>query len=414
MPVDRVDNKIIITDRMNPPQMRHLCARLYQTIIERGYRDIILDFSNCTSTTEAVMLPVIPIIQKYKTERNASFMLILPTEEALRSLFVNANWAHHIQESSYSASQYEGGHVPALVFGKSGGVYYGDDTLDRVIQLILGQLETDPESIKAVEWSLAEIMDNVTNHAHSPVGGFVQATAYKNQNSVEFVVADSGIGIPASMKLDDHALAVREAINEGITSDKKTNAGNGLYGSYRVAVLSGGQFEINSGHGLLYSDKEGNIHNRQERIPYMGTSVRCRIGLDDPELLDKALRFKGKPSDPPFMYVERKFEDDRGDLIFNMKEQAANDFGSRQGGMRVRNMIENLLKSGQQITLDFKDVGVITSSFADEVFGRLFVKMGPLAFMARIAMRNVDPTVQGLIDRAVVQRTQLGNGDGDS
>ena len=35
--------------------------------------------------------------------------------------------------------------------------------------------------MKAVEWALWEIMDNVVNHSQSPVGGFVQATAYKKQ-----------------------------------------------------------------------------------------------------------------------------------------------------------------------------------------------------------------------------------------
>jgi len=59
------------------------------------------------------------------------------------------------------------------------------------------------------------------------------------------------------------------------------------------------------------------------------------------------------------------------------------------------------------VILDFNGVGVISSSFADEVFGRLFVEMGPCAFMTRI----VDQTVEGLIDRAIVQRTRLGNGD---
>ncbi len=97
---------------------------------------------------------------------------------------------------------------------------------------------------------------------------------------------------------------------------------------------------------------------------------------------------------------------------FNMKEHAARDFSSRQGGKRVRRTIENLLRERHAIALDFVGVGVISSSFADEVFGRLFVEMGPRAFMTRIEMRNVDRTVEGLIDRAIVQRTRLGNGGG--
>jgi len=74
-------------------------------------------------------------------------------------------------------------------------------------------------------------------------------------------------------------------------------------------------------------------------------------------------------------------------------------------------MIENLLREHRPVIIDFDGVGVVSSSFADEVFGRLFVEMGPRAFMIRIQMRNVDPTVEGLIDRAIMQRTRLGNGD---
>ena len=77
----------------------------------------------------------------------------------------------------------------------------------------------------------------------------------------------------------------------------------------------------------------------------------------------------------------------------------------------MRTTIENLLRTRRLIILDFVVVGVFTSSFADEVFGRLFVQMGPSAFMTRIEMRNVDSTVKGLIDRAIMQRTKFGNGE---
>jgi hypothetical protein len=128
-------------------------------------------------------------------------------------------------------------------------------------------------------------------------------------------------------------------------------------------------------------------------------------------LLGKALQFKGRSHDPPGDYIERKFENEEGELIFSVKDEAQRDTGSRQGGKRIRGMIENLLREHRPFIIDFDGVGVISSSFADEVFGRLFVEMGPRTFMTRIQMRNVDPTVEGLIDRAIMQRTRLGNGD---
>ena len=352
------------------------------------------------------MLPILPIIANYQAQGN-SFDLVLPQEEKLKRLFLNTNWAHHINPNKYDSSSYEGGHVPALRFEQP------EDQnliLDRVMDLILSQMNAERSTLKAIEWSLWEIIDNVPNHAQSSVGGFVQATVFGDE--VEFVVSDSGIGIPQSMQEDNHVVALTKVINEGVTRDKTQNAGNGLYGSYQAAFQSNGQFEIHSLNGLLFfTNLEKGVNSRWERIPYDGTSVRCRIGTNDHELLDKALRFKGKPFDPPYDYIERKFENDEGEVIFNMREKAWRDFGSRKGGKRVRGMIESLLGADRSVVLDFDGVGVISSSFADEVFGRLFVDMGPRAFMTRIEMRNVDPTVEGLIDRAIVQRTKLGNGN---
>ena len=403
-------NRIVIKGNKWRTDLRPLCSALYQTIEIRKWSDVVLDFSMCVGVAEALMLPLIPIIADYR-KKSVSFQLVEPQNDDLRRLFLNTNWAHYIDPEKYDQSTHEGGHVPALRFGDY-ETSAESDILAKVMNLILGQLETDRTTLKAVEWSLWEIMDNVTNHSQSPVGGFVQATAYKSANRVEFVVADAGIGIPGSMNISDHAQAIRQAINEGVTRDKSQNAGNGLYGSYRVATLSGGQFEINSLTGSLFcKEHEGAIENSCKSVPYCGTSVRCRINVSDPELLGKALQFKGRSHDPPCDYIERKFENEAGELIFSVKDEAQRDTGSRQGGRRIRGMIENLLREQRQVVIDFDGVGVISSSFADEVFGRLFVEMGPHAFMTRIKVRNVDPTVSGLIDRAIMQRTRLGNGD---
>ena len=407
--MDRIDNNIIVDGNVHTSDMRFLCSLLHNTIAVRGFQDVMLDFSACESITETVMLPLMPIITDYR-DQHVGFDLLPPNNGNLARLFSNANWAHHISPSKYDQSRYTGGHVPALRFGND-DMAGGSEILDRVMNLILGQLETNREALKALEWSLWEIMDNVSNHANSKIGGFIQATAYPSNNEVEFVVADAGIGIPSSMQIINHEQALRQAIDEGTTRDKSSNAGNGLYGSFRVATMSGGQFEINSMNGSLYCTSDGKVISRTNYIPYKGTSVRCRIGLSDNTLLDRALRFKGEPHDPAFDYIERTFEDEGGNLIFSVREEARHALGSRLGGQRIRSAIDNLLRMHQTVTVDFEGVGVISSSFADEVFGRLFVEMGPRSFMTRLPLINVDPTVEVLIDRAIVQRTRFGNGD---
>ena len=407
--VEREDNVVRVRGALRPDATPILGAALHQAVNEEDHTHVVLDFSRCDGITQAVMLPLMPLVTRYREKRGIRFELVGPNDPALERLFVNANWAFHIDPDEFGRNRHLGGHLPAVRFLDDGDD--GQDAiLDRVMELVLGSLDTTRDTLKAVEWSLGEIMDNVIAHARSPVGGFVQATAFATSNSVEFVVADAGIGIRRSIAADDDREALRMAIAEGVTRDRTRNAGNGLFGSYQVAVLSSGHFEIRSDRACLRHSGQGDLHIGAQSAPYRGTSVRCRIGLADPGLLDKALRFKGRPHDPAHDFVEREFEDDRGGLVFVMREKASPHFGSRRGGSRVRRTIANLLRTHQSIVLDFDGVGVFTSSFADELFGRMFVGMGPRAFMSRVRMVNVAPTVEGLIDRAIVQRTRLGNG----
>ena len=403
--VERDGNVVGVRGSIGPEATPMLCAALHQAHGD-DHTHVVLDFSRCDGITQAVMLPLMPLVTQWRELRDVRFELVPPLEPTLARLFVNANWASHIDPDRHGPNTHRGGHVPALRFLDDGGD--GQDAiLGRVMELILGSLDTAPDTLKAVEWSLGEIMDNVNAHAKSPVGEFVQATAFAKSNVVEFVVADSGIGIPASFGAADNEEALRMAITEGVTRDRTRNAGNGLFGSYRVAVESAGTFEIRSGWALLRRAGKGKLHTSIASAPYEGTSVRCRIGVADPGVLHRALRFGGRPHDPPYDFVEREFEGERGEIVFNMRDKASPHFGSRRGGARVRRMVTNLLRTQRSIVLDFEGVGVFTSSFADEVFGRLFVAMGPRAFMARIRMVHVDPTVDGLIDRAIVQRTRL-------
>ena len=410
--IARDGNRISIPLFRQASELRFACAALYQAVHERGYSDIILDFSDCTVATEAAMLPLLPIVVKMREVDHIDFSLSEPDDEKLQRLFTNTNWSHHLEPDNYEQTRYEGQHLPAHRYGE--GDSWGD-IFERVLSLVLRELSVDRTSVAAVEWSLGEIMDNVVSHAESPVGGFVQATTFRESNRVEFIVADAGIGIPESMNITRHDDALMQAIAEGATRNRWKNAGNGLFGSYRVAALSAeGQFEINSGHGHLYYDRSLEaVQSKSRRTPYAGTAIRCGIGLGNPDLLKSALKFRGEVHHPAHDVVERRFEDDTGGIVFSVKNEARGDIGSRHGGRRIRQLIENLLRDQGAVSVDFNGVGVISSSFADEVFGRLFVSLGPRGFMRRIEIVNAAPTVEGLIDRAILQRAKLGNGETD-
>jgi hypothetical protein len=56
------------------------------------------------------------------------------------------------------------------------------------------------------------------------------------------------------------------------------------------------------------------------------------------------------------------------------------------------------------ISFDFAEVPLISSSFADEVFGKLFSSLGPIRFGQLCRFKNIDGTCRALIDRAIMQR----------
>jgi hypothetical protein len=382
-------------------------SAIYQAVNTQGYADLILDFSDCENVFERFVLPVVCLCSYYTREYNVGFTIRKPREQRLASLFHNANWAHLICPANYKETTFDGAqHVPAVQFFSPDDHY---KAVDRVLDAVLSTLpDLSRDSLKALKWSLDEIADNVSNHAQSAVGGFIQATTFTQSGCVEFVVADAGISIPRSLDLKSHKYAIERAIQEGVTRNKTTNRGNGLFGAYQIATISGGSFEIVSGHGFLTAFGE-KVRFGEDFKLFPGTVVASRIDLTKPDLLSRALRFEGKPFDPGFDYIEQVYEkEDCDDLVFRIADEAQS-LGSREAAKVIATKLENLLKMNPdcKITVDFAEVVIVSSSFADEVFGKLFKTMGPLAFMSRLEFANMDKTIRSLIDRAIRQRASF-------
>ncbi|MGT2441219.1 STAS-like domain-containing protein [Ensifer adhaerens] len=373
---------------------------------KQGYTDASLDFSQAYPVRESFMVPAIALIRKYR-RNGVTFELIKPENPSGRSLFHNANWAHLIDDIEHAATTFDGDvHLPASVYTTS-----AEQTaaVDRVMSMILKALPLQRRQLAALEWSVSEVTDNVLNHAETPLGGVIQASTITvgGRQMVEFVVADTGIGIQKSLSETQEVRALERAIQEGVTRNPATNQGNGLYGTFRVSTLSAGRFELISGHASLLA--EGIDRVRTDRRPgslYPGTVVVCRVGCDDEKLIENALMFKGKVHQLGFDYIEKQYEaEDTGKFVFDMRKECSS-FGSREAGIGARVLIENLLRAEPTYALmiDFTGVSIISSSFADEVFGRLFVALGPMAFMSRINFRNADSSIRAVLDRAISQR----------
>jgi hypothetical protein len=256
-----------------------------------------------------------------------------------------------------------------------------------------------------------EITDNVLVHSESSIGGLVQlSTLQRARKRVEYIVADAGVGIPRTLRqthpeLSSDADALDHAIREGVTRDKSIGQGNGLFGSYQICSHSKGLFQLESGHGKLSFTDQTGLRVTSETVPIEGTLVVAQINFSVPHLLEEALKFGGKPH-VPIDFVETHFEHpDREEVVFVMQREMQS-FGSRVAGTPVRNKLLNLVRMcpGQRIIIDFSDIPLVSSSFADEVLGKLFMELGPITFTQRFEFRNVSSTIQQLLDKAIAQR----------
>lgn len=381
-------------------------AALYNLVRKQGYKDIVLDFSASEFLSPSYMLPLITTARSYRRD-GVDFDFILPSDRRSAAMMKDTNWIHIVSPESHPPSdKINRSNLPARQFVDSKEHFLSiDDTMNFILDTTS---EFQRDNFKALEWALNEVTDNVLNHAESPIGGIMQVNTYPKKGIIEFLVCDAGIGIPKSLRsgrpdIKDDPSALRAAIDEGVTRNKQTNQGNGLFGTYKCCFVSGGEFDILSGNVSLVWRKNS-LNVSRSPIPYTGTFVRAVIAYRYDRLLDEALVFKGRHHKPEYDFIERKYVSEDNKIVFRLNEHLES-FGTRESGKYASNKISNLTESYRiPIVFDFEGVNLISSSFADEVFGKLFVAIGPLNFAQLCSFINIDVTVKGLIDRAIGQR----------
>lgn len=405
----RERDRITIAGAFGAPDVRKVLAAIHDAIEKKGYSEIELDFSRCTAAFSGAMLPLCTHALQL-TKNRIDIRLILPEVDKLNRLFLNTGWANFICPRDFAPPHRSGvsKQFPAAIYSTH---EQQEELLNSLLEKLLAVIPNfSRPAFAAVEWALNEITDNVTNHSQSEVGGILQLSVLDfAKQRVEFTVSDAGLGVTKTLReakplIPNDVDALLQAVRSGVTRNPNVFQGNGLYGTLEICRAGGGKFTLNSGHAALIC-ANGTVSARNEAIPFIGTTVDALIDFSEPALLEKALAIDGvvhKPVD----YIELRYEqDDLRAIPFKITEQSSS-FRSRPAGKPVRIKLSNLVNNcpGQVLLVDFENITVISSSFADEVFGKLFAELGPMRFMQSIRLFNVSPTVQALIDRAITQR----------
>lgn len=93
-----------------------------------------------------------------------------------------------------------------------------------------------------------------------------------------------------------------------------------------------------------------------------------------------------------------------------MKEMRLSGFGkslmSRDIGEKVRRELLDMIEKGEkEIPISFKDVFMVSSSFADECLGKLIAGIGLKNFKECFVIKNLeDENIKMVVNRAIKQR----------
>lgn len=402
--VNREGGHIRIVGDLVPGSFRPVLAALHQATRVKGFEDVKLDFSDTTLAFPGPMLAVLATCGRLRDELDVDLTVIRPTEGRLRRLFSNANWAHLAAPRKFERSTWQPTDVlPARRFTSP---EEQEEIVRQINDAILSSsAELTRRDLAAFEWTVFEVVDNVLRHADCSQGGLVQLSQYPARQQLEFVVADGGRGIPRAMRTTRPGISDVEAlelsIERGITSTAE-GMGHGLFGTHQASNVGTGTFAIHSGYASIGSESGA----RDESTPVSGTLVIVRLDYSEPEALWRALENPERLDSAD--YVELRYEDATDDVLNFVVRKEAGSVGSRFSGRSTRTKIENLMTMypDYPINVDFDGVSIVSSSFADEFLGKLFVRIGALRFMNAIRLRGVCPTVRSVVDQAILQRVK--------
>lgn len=289
----------------------------------------------------------------------------------------------------------------------------------RFMGSLLDRMPCEEGVFDTLNWCIYEVLDNVFQHSQAS-SGYVMMQLHTGARQCVISVSDSGIGIHRAMgmgakagrfsydsiKTADQAIGL--AVQQGITSKGSQNQGNGLFGLSRSVDLNGGLLSIHSGKGT-WTFKEHAVATAVSDAhrplldleSHHGTTVDWQLNCETKVSIGEVLGSRFSSSDllESIETVDGYYELDAAEL--------ESSIGSRKEGSEIRTRIMNYLSAGvPQIVLNMTHLDTISSSFADEVLGRLAVQLGESEFASRIAILGASTTNRQIIARAVELRIE--------
>ena len=292
--------------------------------------------------------------------------------------------------------------------------FQGETKLVNSLIMAIRRMDVLNEGVlSGLEWCLNETMDNVLVHSEAPKG-FVMAQYHQTNKLFSVCIFDYGIGIYNSFKNSKHhprskGDAITLALQERVTRDDSIGQGNGLWGLHQIIEENKGVLKITS-HGAHYQmvfEEDGNISNEVFEKgnallfdPSIGTTlIDFQVSTNNTINIEKALH-----GHEVVDLWEENLENDNGDYVVDVAT-VSQGTGTRPAAEELRNVVLNLaINNKNKVILDFSHVSTISSSYADELIGKMISKYGLLFFNKKIEIVNLNKTNTTILERSVKQR----------
>ncbi len=265
--------------------------------------------------------------------------------------------------------------------------------VDKYKKWIMPNIVLGAGLLQAFAWSLYEVMDNVFQHGEAKCG-YISMQYHFSSRKLNIAVTCIGKGIIRSMsegvmvkdtkidsevfmnhfKKSEYGSIVKYAVDKGVTSKGGNNKGLGLYGLAEAVRQNGGTFIIDSGKGSYEYNSQNDEPSKTREFIYSPiefvngdnvkylTCVNWSFNVSNPVSMSNILNVE-YTSDETDEYYD---EEVQGHVI-HMGEHKA-DVATRSGGVKISNIIGNLVNDGAEyIILDFDSIDVVSPSFADEI-----------------------------------------------
>jgi hypothetical protein len=247
-----------------------------------------------------------------------------------------------------------------------------------------------------------EITDNILIHAAAEMPGAVCAQYFESQRRLDVAIVDCGRGLKASleeaMPILSHGDAISKAILRGVTRNPAIGMGNGLAGSVDIVAANRGSMKLWTGDMTLEIAK-GKHKGFVQQAAVPGTGVFFRLQAEHPVNLEET--FIGAKS---WTYLEAESQRISQTGGIQIAQECAHT-GSRVPAKALRQKVQSLLPDMEgPLVLDFAGVRSASSSFLDELLGRLVAQSGPAEFKHRVEVINLNRHVQAIANVVIEQR----------